>query len=563
MVSIGDMIVQRKKNSNFILLLFTILYIVILIGAMIARKILKTGAYDADRMIDICLAIVMLLLAVVIIIALVIIEVINGKLEKLENEAKQVESAEEASRAKTEFLANMSHEIRTPINSILGMNEIIIRETEQEEIAEYAEDIKSAGETLLFLINDILDFSKIESGRIDLYEREYESAALIYDLNNMISVRAKNKGLDYVVNVAENIPAVLRGDKNRVQQIIINLLTNAVKYTEKGSVTLDMGWDDGSESLLVKVIDTGKGIKDEDKELLFEKFKRVDLESNVNIEGTGLGLTISKMLVNKMQGEISFESEYGKGSMFSVKIPQGRIGKTLIGEYKRPSRRYKKYQGRFTAPNARILVVDDTKTNLTVIKGLLKNTQISVDTALDGPTCLEMVKDNRYDIIFLDIRMPGMGGDEVLDKINKGGLRKGVPIIALTADALAESRERYLAMGFTGYLSKPVKPETLEDTVVQFLPDDKIVLAEEPKKEGIIEQKQVTGLFMHLGEYIMSENEPALMSMLGALSHYEFPGEYQVQFDNLRSAFEVRDYAGMKAIFAEIKKAAPAVQELS
>ena len=552
--------VENKKNPNYILLVFTVIYIVVLIGAMFARRILKTGAYDADRMIDICLAIVMLLLGLIIIIAQIIIAVINGKLKTLETEARQVESAEEASRAKTEFLANMSHEIRTPINSILGMNEIIIRETEQEEIAEYAEDIKSAGETLLFLINDILDFSKIESGRIDLYEKEYESAALIYDLNNMISVRAKNKGLGYVVNVGENIPAVLYGDKNRVQQIIINLLTNAVKYTEKGSVTLDMGWDDDSDSLLVKVTDTGKGIKDEDKELLFEKFKRVDLESNNNIEGTGLGLTISKMLVNRMKGEISFESEYGKGSVFSVTIPQRKIGKTLVGEYKKPTRRYKKYQGKFKAPDAKILVVDDTKTNLTVIKGLLKPTGISVDTALDGPTCLEMVKENKYDIIFLDIRMPGMGGDEVLDKINKGGIRKGVPIIALTADALAESRERYLAMGFTGYVSKPVKPETLEDTVIQFLPDDKLIL-EGPKKEGMIDRNQVTGLFMHLGGYIMTENEPALMSMLGALSHYEFPDEYQTQFDRLRAAFAIRDYAGMKDIFTEIKKTAPVIQE--
>ena len=281
----------------------------------------------------------MILLAIVIIAALIVIEIINSKLDDLQTEARQVENAEEANRAKTEFLANMSHEIRTPINSILGMNEIIIRETEQEEIAEYAEDIKSAGETLLFLINDILDFSKIESGRIDLYEREYESASLIYDLNNMISVRARNKKLEYVSHISQNIPAVLRGDKNRVQQIIINLLTNAVKYTDEGTVTMSMEWDEEAGALRVSVADTGKGIKDEDKEVLFEKFRRVDLESNINIEGTGLGLAISKMLVNRMNGEISFESEYGKGSVFTVVIPQGRIGKTLIGEYKKPTRR--------------------------------------------------------------------------------------------------------------------------------------------------------------------------------------------------------------------------------
>ncbi len=551
----------NKKRINYILLCAVILYVAILIAGFVGRNILKNGSYDTGRVFDYCFAIVMILLALVIIAALIIIEIINSKLDDLQTEARQAENAEEANRAKTEFLANMSHEIRTPINSILGMNEIIIRETEQEEIAEYAEDIKSAGETLLFLINDILDFSKIESGRIDLYEREYESASLIYDLNNMISVRARNKKLEYVSHISQNIPAVLRGDKNRVQQIIINLLTNAVKYTDEGTVTMSMEWDEEAGALRVSVADTGKGIKDEDKEVLFEKFKRVDLESNINIEGTGLGLAISKMLVNRMNGEISFESEYGKGSVFTVVIPQGRIGKTLIGEYKKPTRRYKKYQGKFTAPEARILVVDDTKTNLTVIKGLLKNTKITVDIAMDGPTCLDMVKDNTYDIIFLDIRMPGMGGDEVLDRINKGGLRRGVPIIALTADALAESREKYLAMGFTGYLSKPVKPEILEDTIIQFLPDNRIILSDGSKKEGVIERNQVEGLFMHLGEYIMSENEPALASMLGALNRFEFPGIYQEKFDSLRAAFEVRDYTGMKEIFAEIKKAAPATGE--
>ncbi|MCR4788483.1 MAG: response regulator [Lachnospiraceae bacterium] len=548
---------SKKKNHNLILLIFTIFYLVILGVGLYVRYLLKTHDYDAGKVIDISLAVVMVLFAIIIFISITIISVINKKRDELEEEARHIEDAEEANRAKTDFLANMSHEIRTPINSILGMNEIIMRETEQESIAEYAEDIKGAGETLLFLINDILDFSKIESGKIDLYEKEYESAALIYDLNNMIEVRAKNKKLDYVVKVSDNIPAVLYGDKNRVQQILLNLLTNAVKYTDEGSVTLEVNWDIDAQALVADVIDTGKGIKDEDKKLLFEKFKRVDLDSNVNIEGTGLGLTISKMLIDKMHGSIDFTSEYGKGSTFSVMIPQEPVGNTLIGEYKRPVRKYKKYQGKFTAPEGKILVVDDTKTNLTVIKGLLKNTQLNIDIAMDGPTALDMVRDKTYDIIFLDIRMPGMGGDEVLERINKSGIRKGVPIIALTADALAQSREKYLAMGFTGYISKPVKPETLETTIIEFMPDGKIHFADGGKKEGSIERTQVSGLFHHLGGYINTENEPALKSMLGALDKYEFPDEYQGQFNQLKAAFELRDYDRMKEIFASININAP------
>ncbi|MCR4989973.1 MAG: response regulator [Lachnospiraceae bacterium] len=544
---------KKRKTKNYIVVFFTILYLVILGVGLYGRYLLMTRSYDFQKVINFSFATVMLLLAVIILISVTIIEIINHKRDDLEIEAKLVESAEEANRAKTDFLANMSHEIRTPINSILGMNEIIIRETDQDEIAEYADDIKSAGETLLFLINDILDFSKIESGKIDLYEKEYETAALVNDLNNMIAVRAKGKSLEYVVNVADNIPAVLYGDKNRVQQIIINLLTNAVKYTDKGSVTMNMNWDENAGAMLVDVIDTGKGIKDEDKQLLFEKFRRVDMASNINIEGTGLGLTISKMLVGKMNGTISFESEYGKGSTFSVVVPQKKVGQTLIGEYQRPVRRRGKYQGRFKAPNARILVVDDTRTNLTVITGLLKNTGLTIDTAMDGPSCLELVRDNTYDIIFLDIRMPGMGGDEVLDRINKGGIRKGVPIIALTADALSESREKYLSMGFTGYLSKPVKPETLEETIIQFLPEGKIELSDETKKEGVIARDQIMGLFAHLREYVMSENEEALKSMLGALDRYGFPGDYQGVFNSLKSDFEKRDYKGMKETMSKIK----------
>ena len=488
-----------------------------------------------------------------IMLSLTIFIIRNGRLvAKLEEENRAVDVAERANQAKTDFLANMSHEIRTPINSILGLNEMIARETDQDVIAGYTEDIKGSGETLLFLINDILDFSKIESGNVEISEKKYDVPELINNINNMIAIRATGKGLEYNVIIDPRVPKSLFGDKNRVQQIIVNLLTNAVKYTDSGSVSFKMSWDEDKRSLLVEVEDTGRGIKEEDIRRLFNKFERLG-EDDGNIEGTGLGLMITKMLLNKMEGSIDLVSAYGEGSTFSVVIPQKPAGMERIGRYEKPERRRSKFTHMFHAHDARLLVVDDTVTNLAIIKGLLKDTGLVIDTAVSGEACLEMVRDNRYDIIFLDIRMPGMGGEEVLEKINTGGIRRGVPIVALTADALKESKEKFLAEGFTDYLAKPVNGESLEKTIMHYLPRDKVRIINGDDDSAVeVEKSQISGLFKHLNEYVEAQNEEALKSMLGALGRYTFPEGYQERFDAIKSAFELRDYKKMKSIIEEL-----------
>ena len=488
-----------------------------------------------------------------IMLSLTIFIIRNGRLvAKLEEENRAVDVAERANQAKTDFLANMSHEIRTPINSILGLNEMIARETDQDVIAGYTEDIKGSGETLLFLINDILDFSKIESGNVEISEKKYDVPELINNINNMIAIRATGKGLEYNVIIDPRVPKSLFGDKNRVQQIIVNLLTNAVKYTDSGSVSFKMSWDEDKRSLLVEVEDTGRGIKEEDIRRLFNKFERLG-EDDGNIEGTGLGLMITKMLLNKMEGSIDLVSAYGEGSTFSVVIPQKPAGMERIGRYEKPERRRSKFTHMFHAHDARLLVVDDTVTNLAIIKGLLKDTGLVIDTAVRREACLEMVRDNRYDIIFLDIRMPGMGGEEVLEKINTGGIRRGVPIVALTADALKESKEKFLAEGFTDYLAKPVNGESLEKTIMHYLPRDKVRIINGDDDSAVeVEKSQISGLFKHLNEYVEAQNEEALKSMLGALGRYTFPEGYQERFDAIKSAFELRDYKKMKSIIEEL-----------
>ncbi|MCR5507069.1 MAG: response regulator [Lachnospiraceae bacterium] len=549
----------QKKRRNSIIYFYTGMIAIVLVFAVFSRMALGSyleGITDpvlVKNMVLFYYGIIGFFCIIILIIELVLFRYSSKNLQ-LEEENRAIEVAQRSNQAKSEFLANMSHEIRTPINSILGLNEMISRETDQDQVFEYTEDIKSAGETLIFLINDILDFSKIESGNIEISEKKYDVPGLISDINNMIAPRAKAKNLDYTVNIDPDVPMSLYGDKIRVQQIIINLLTNAVKYTDKGSVTVQMTWDNDVHFLRVDVTDTGKGIKEEDVNILFDKFRRVNLEDNSNIEGTGLGLAITKMLLNKMNGNIYINSTYGSGSTFSVIIPQKPVGFDKIGEYHKPERRRKKFNHLFTANDARILVVDDSQTNLIVVRGLLKGTGVNIDTALNADECLEILKDRSYDVIFLDIRMPGMSGDELLSVINRKGYRKGTPVVALTADVLAESRDKFLAMGFNEYLAKPIDPEKLERSLMHLLPPDKVTVKNENDSAGVIESSHVRGLFSHLSGYITIHNDEALKSMLGALSNYVFPGEYQTGFDEIKDAFEVRDYDRMGETVRRILK---------
>lgn len=391
-------------------------------------------------------------------------------------EAKR--TAEKANQAKSEFLANMSHEIRTPINAVLGMNEMVLRECSTESVRGYALNIQSAGQNLLSLINDILDFSKIESGKMELVEEDYQFDSLINDVVTLIQVKAQQKKLTFNVNVEETIPNLLYGDPGRIRQIMVNLLNNAVKYTKQGGVTLNIKKLTGADgfSLEMEVIDTGIGIKEEDMEKLFQGFERLDLKENRNVEGTGLGLAITKQLVDMMRGSLQVSSEYRKGSVFTVRIPQVVKSNEPVGNFKERFEAFKQqqsvYKESFVAPEAKILVVDDNEMNLLVVKNLLKNTKIQITTCQSGAECLEQITKCHYDIILLDHMMPVMDGIETLQqaKMTEDSLCEKSVFIALTANAISGVREMYLEVGFDDYLSKPVTSVLLEKMILKYLP---------------------------------------------------------------------------------------------
>ena len=390
------------------------------------------------------------------------------------------------SELKTNFLANMSHEIRTPVNAILGMNEMISRESGEEDIRNYSENIRNAGTNLLSIINDILDFTKIESGKLELVSSDYSLRDLIRNITNQIGELAKKKDLELKVEMDPNLPNDLHGDENRIGQVLLNIMNNAVKYTEKGSVTLHVGadGDTGAENadqdhfvmLKFEVEDTGIGIRPEDMAKLFNKFERFEMQRNKGIEGTGLGLAISNNLVHMMGGKIDVKSTYGEGSTFTAYIIQeiagpGKVGEISDTESSREER--KPYVPSFTAHEATILVIDDSPVNIMVVKGLLKQTGINVDQALSGKEGIELCSKNRYDLILLDHMMPGMDGIETLHRLKENPDFK-TPVIALTANAIEGMREMYLSEGFDDYLTKPTKPEDLERTLAEYLPKDKV-----------------------------------------------------------------------------------------
>ncbi len=385
-------------------------------------------------------------------------------------------AAESANEAKSSFLAQMSHEIRTPINAILGMNEMVLRESSEPQIKEYAENIKSSGRTLLSIINSILDFSKIEDGKMEIEPVSYETATLIYDLENTILERAKTKGLELIIDADEKLPKTLRGDDIRIKQVITNLLTNAVKYTEKGSVTLSVKKEsetDGTAMIAVSVIDTGIGIKEEDIGVLTESFKRVDLIHNRTIEGTGLGLSIVTGLLSKMDSQLEVKSVYHQGSAFSFVLPQKVENSEPMGDYKKRTHKQAEKddkEEKFSAPDARVIVVDDNKMNLKVAGKLLGLFGIKADMVGSGKEALQVLSEKEYDIIFLDHMMPEMDGIEVLREIKARKLISDkTEVIALTANAISGVREMYLSEGFDDYLSKPIEPAELEAILRKYL----------------------------------------------------------------------------------------------
>ena len=415
----------------------------------------------------------------------------NKKLEIARNEAEEAkQDAILANEAKSRFLANMSHEIRTPINAVLGMDEMILREARDKSIKEYAADIRSAGRTLLSLINDILDFSKIESGKMEIVPVEYDFAQMINDLHNMILPRAQAKDLDFIIEVNENIPKKLFGDDVRIRQCLVNILTNAVKYTQEGCFWLRCsGTRKGDDFILhCEVEDTGIGIKEEDLPKLFKEYERIEESRNRNIEGTGLGMNITKEMLFLMDSRLQVTSVYGKGSKFWFDVKQPIVDETPVGDIAihHASEEVDGYTGAFIAPDAHILVVDDNAMNRKVFISLLKATQIQIDEADCGPASIELAKENHYDFIFMDHMMPEMDGIEAMQTIKAlpaGSPNDDTPIYVLTANAVSGAKEMYMEAGFDGFLSKPVVSEKLEEALRERLPSELVLPA--PEGEGM------------------------------------------------------------------------------
>lgn len=408
-----------------------------------------------------------------------------------------IEAAYAANRAKTDFLANMSHEIRTPINTILGMNEMISREAVTDTVKNYSWNIKRASEALLSLLNDVLDFSKIESGKMEIVPGRYTLEELLTDVVTLINYRAEAAGLEFSVDVDPALPNQLHGDVTRIRQILINLLTNAVKYTPRGTVTFTVRGRKTEEKsrimLELNVSDTGIGIRKQDMLKLFQAFRRLDMKHNRDVEGTGLGLTITKRLTDLMGGTISVDSRYRKGSCFTVLLPQEIVSGEPIGTFTKGVVRNaatERYIVSFHAPEATVLIVDDNEMNLFVAKNLLRMTKMQMDTCKSGQECLERLAAKHYDLVLLDQMMPGMDGIETLHRAQESGIGRGTVFIAMTANAVSGAREMFLKEGFADYISKPVDGVALERMIMKHLPADKVRPAEEAVAGGVLETKE-------------------------------------------------------------------------
>ncbi|MCR5654680.1 MAG: DegV family EDD domain-containing protein [Lachnospiraceae bacterium] len=401
---------------------------------------------------------------------------------------EQREEIEELNRAQNRFFSSMSHEIRTPINTIIGLNEMILREDVSKEVAEDAKNIQSASRMLLSLINDILDMSKMESGKMEIIRAPYDTSKMLSEIVNMIWGRATEKGLKFSIDVDPTLPAQLFSDEVRIKQILINLLNNSVKYTPEGSISLGIHCrktDKGKVLVTYQVEDTGMGIRKESIPHLFDAFQRVDEKKNRFIEGTGLGLSIVKQLVELLGGEISVSSVYTKGSTFVVSIEQEAVDDTMIGKFDpeklRENATKKRYHQKFEAPEAEVLIVDDNSANLLVETKLLRDTKVKIDTAESGKDCLRLTLEKHYDAIFMDHMMPEMDGVECLHEIREqvGGACHATPVVVLTANAGSENQALYRSAGFDGYLVKPVEGNALEEMLLSLLPAEKV-----EEKEG-------------------------------------------------------------------------------
>ncbi len=384
-------------------------------------------------------------------------------------------AAVQAQEASTAFLTRMSHEMRTPINAILGMNKMILRESKEENILDYARDVNGAGNYLLSIVNEVLDLAKVNAGKIEIEEEDYELLDMVRECYALVRPRAKASRLAFEVDMSDVLPSVLRGDKERIIQVITNLLTNAVKYTPEGRITLSVNGKifEGRLLLIVKVADTGIGVEEENIPYLFDSFRRVNEFQHKKIEGTGLGLTITKQLIDLMDGSISVESEVGKGTTFTVVIPQEIRSIEPCGVFSMGPNGDRRVADRHEVFDilGKILVIDDVAINLRVFSMLLKNTDIVVDTAISGAEAIEKIKSTKYDMIFIDHLMPGMDGVElkgILDSLESNP-NKDTPLIMQTANAVVGAKEEYERLGFDDYIEKPIKEEELRKLLRKYI----------------------------------------------------------------------------------------------
>ena len=474
-------------------------------------------------------------------------------------------AADSANKAKGDFLAQMSHEIRTPINAVLGMNEMILRESGDENIIEYSENIQTAGRTLLSLINSILDFSKIEDGKMEIVPVKYDTVALINNLVNSVSERAKGKGLEFIVNADPTLPSSLIGDDVRVTQVIGNLLTNAVKYTEKGSVSLEIKCRQVTTNeitLLVSVKDTGIGIREEDLDKLFESFTRLETTRNRNIEGTGLGMAIVTKLLTLMNSKLTVNSVYGKGSEFSFELVQeiadtSPIGNALEQRLNRADKKKKQYK---QYPQANVLVTDDNEMNLKVAKNLLRLFDITPDIADSGEQTIKLVCKKHYDILLLDHMMPKMDGIETLEKLREEKLIKDdTVVIALTANAVLGAKEKYLSAGFNDYLSKPIELDELSDKLEKYLNASGNKTAEKADESamgsgGTLQKLSEQGFSTASGLSYCMEDEGFYKEMLS-----DFAASYEKRMGEINDALEKDDIKLYRTLVHSLKSASRSV----